>query len=94
MLCNCVLCAGLQEVKVESMEEALLLLRMGVRHRHVASTYLNYQSSRSHTIFTIKMIKVLAGADKPHSALVNRSDLSHTHTHTHTLLLNGCCRWL
>ena len=71
------MCAGLVEVKVGSVEEALLLLRMGVRHRHVAATNLNYQSSRSHTIFTVKMIKVLAGSDKPHSALVNRSALTN-----------------
>ena len=63
---------GLVEMRVENMEEALLLLRMGVQHRHVASTCLNYQSSRSHTIFTVKMIKVLAGPDRPHSAFVNR----------------------
>lgn len=68
MLC----CAGLVEVKVESVEEAMLLLRMGLQHRHVASTRLNYQSSRSHTIFTIKMMKVARGSERPHNAFVNR----------------------
>ena len=75
-------CVGLLEVRVESVEEALLLLRMGVTHRHVAATNLNYQSSRSHTVFTVKMIKVLAGSDKPRSALVNRSALPPSLYHT------------
>ena len=53
------------------MEEALLLLKLGLRQRHMASTRLNYQSSRSHTIFTIKLIKMV-NAGKPQVALVNR----------------------
>ena len=63
---------GLVEVKVSSMEEALLLLQMGLRQRHVASTRLNYESSRSHTIFTVKMIKMNSLSERPHSAFVNR----------------------
>ena len=62
---------GLQEVQVSSVEEAMLLLKLGLRHRHVASTRLNYQSSRSHTIFTIKLIKMV-NTERPHKAMVNR----------------------
>ena len=64
--------AGLSEVKVSSREEAMLLLQLGLRHRHMASTRLNYQSSRSHTIFTIKMMKTASGSERPHNAFINR----------------------
>lgn len=49
----------------------MLLLKLGSQQRHVASTRLNYQSSRSHTIFTIKLIKMV-NTERPHTALVNR----------------------
>lgn len=62
---------GLQEIQVSNVEEAMLLLRLGLRHRHVAHTKLNYNSSRSHSIYTIKLIK-LVNVDKPTRALVNR----------------------
>jgi kinesin family protein 20 len=56
---------------VSGVEEAMLLLRLGLQHRHVAHTKLNYNSSRSHSIYTIKLIR-LANVDKPTRALVNR----------------------
>ena len=59
-------------MKVSGVEEAMLLLKVGLQHRHVASTRLNYQSSRSHTIFTVKMMKVASGSKRPHNAFVNR----------------------
>lgn len=62
---------GLHEVQVNSTEEAMLVLRLGIKHRHVASTKLNYQSSRSHSIYTIKLVR-LANLDKPTNALINR----------------------
>ena len=75
VLCVCVcVCAGLTEVRVGNVEEALLLLRLGLKHRHVAATRLNYQSSRSHSIYTIKLIRI-ADTSKPTSAIVNRSAL-------------------
>ena len=60
---------------MSSTEEAMLLLKLGLRHRHVASTCLNYQSSRSHTIFTIKLIKMDKNSERPTKALVNRSQI-------------------
>lgn len=48
---------GLKEVCVMNLEEALLVLRAGLRQRQVFSTLLNETSSRSHCIFTIKIIK-------------------------------------
>ena len=55
-----------------SVEEALLLLKLGLQQRHVAGTKLNYQSSRSHSIYTIKCIRT-TDSDKPSHAMVNRS---------------------
>lgn len=64
---------GLREVRVESVDEAIWLLRLGLRHRHVAATRLNYQSSRSHSIYTIKLVRVCpSSSDKPKNALINR----------------------
>ena len=67
---------GLHEVHVSSVDEAILVLRLGLKHRHVASTKLNYQSSRSHSIYTIKLVR-LANVGKPSKALINRLAL-HT----------------
>nr|XP_045606968.1 kinesin-like protein KIF20B isoform X3 [Procambarus clarkii] len=61
---------GLQEVRVRSAEEAWRLLEVGRQNLHFAATRLNHNSSRSHCIFTIKMIK-LANADSPHVARVS-----------------------
>ncbi|KJE94425.1 kinesin-like protein KIF23 [Capsaspora owczarzaki ATCC 30864] len=49
---------GLREVEVRSTEEAFELLRLGQRNRQVASTQLNYESSRSHSIFGIRLVCV------------------------------------
>ena len=68
----CPLSLGLQEVQVNSAEEAMLMLRLGLKHRHVAATRLNYQSSRSHSIYTVKLVKVVANKDKPSNAIINR----------------------
>ena len=62
---------GLRELEVDNVEEAMLLLRLGLQHRHVAATRLNYQSSRSHSIYTIKLIKVV-DMEHPQHAIVNR----------------------
>ena len=58
---------------MNNVEEAMLILRLGLRHRHVASTRLNYQSSRSHSIYTIKLVRLAANCNKPSKALINRS---------------------
>ena len=53
------------------MEEAMLVLKLGIKHRKVAATRLNYHSSRSHSIYTVKLVR-LANVDKPSSAIINR----------------------
>lgn len=44
----------LAQVEVCSADEALALLRRGSRQRQRGETALNYSSSRSHSIFTVR----------------------------------------
>ncbi len=79
-----ILSLGLHEVRVASVDEAMLILKLGIRHRRVASTRLNYQSSRSHSIYTIKLVR-LVNLDKP-SGFISRyyiSRPSHNYIRTH-----------
>ena len=46
---------GLQEIVVDSPGKIQHTLDQGMRHRTVASTQMNSESSRSHSIFTIKI---------------------------------------
>ncbi|KAJ1018039.1 hypothetical protein NDA16_004908 [Ustilago loliicola] len=59
--------AGLREIKVNSPEEARDLLHRGQENRAVFGTMANRASSRSHGIFTIKIIR-------HHGGLANLSD--------------------
>ncbi|XP_044257304.1 kinesin-like protein KLP2 [Tribolium madens] len=44
---------GVSEVPVKNCNELFEMLMIGANYRHIASTNINRQSSRSHTIFTI-----------------------------------------
>lgn len=46
----------LQWIQVSDSKEAYRLLKLGVKHRSVAFTKLNNASSRSHSIFTIRIL--------------------------------------
>ena len=48
---------GLQETQVTSAEEALLVLKRGSKQRQRAETGLNHGSSRSHSIFTLTLVR-------------------------------------
>ncbi|XP_032088243.1 kinesin-like protein KIF20B [Thamnophis elegans] len=48
----------LQWVHVSNSQEAYKLMKVGLRHQSYASTKLNANSSRSHSIFTVKMLKI------------------------------------
>ncbi|KAI8361766.1 kinesin motor domain-containing protein [Blakeslea trispora] len=50
--------AGLKEVKVKTIDEAYAVLLEGQRNRAQYSTLTNYRSSRSHSIFTIRIVRV------------------------------------
>nr|XP_055073052.1 kinesin-like protein KIF20A isoform X1 [Misgurnus anguillicaudatus] len=52
----------LRWVNVQNAEEASKVLRVGNKNRSAASTKMNQSSSRSHSIFTIKLIRI-EGAD-------------------------------
>ncbi|KAM8966879.1 kinesin-like protein KIF20A [Pelodytes ibericus] len=54
----------LKWVNITSTEEACKVLQIGNKNRSLASTRMNQQSSRSHSIFTIRLLK-LTSADEP-----------------------------
>ena len=49
--------SGATEMEVKSTEEAFEVLYRGQKVRRVAHTQLNQESSRSHTVFTIKLVQ-------------------------------------
>ena len=49
---------GLIEVPVFSAADAYHVMGVGRKNLHVAATKLNEHSSRSHSIFTIKLVKI------------------------------------
>ena len=50
---------GLKEVFVTSSDEAYQLLMIGRQNLQFAATRLNHNSSRSHCIFTVKIVRVV-----------------------------------
>lgn len=54
--------AGLKEIRVKTREEAHAIFKLGQIDRQVFGTGQNQQSSRSHGIFTIKIVKIHNGA--------------------------------
>lgn len=51
-----VVCKGLEEFSVNSVESCMEYLRRGTRERQTAATFSNQNSSRSHSIFTFKLL--------------------------------------
>lgn len=47
----------LREEPIDSEEAAIDWLRLGSRNRHMASTDMNRESSRSHAVFTLKLVQ-------------------------------------
>ncbi|KAH9891024.1 kinesin-domain-containing protein [Cubamyces lactineus] len=82
--------AGLRQVRVRSAAEAKELLRLGQLHRRVFGTLANSQSSRSHALVTIKVLRVHRGErHDPTSIQTARLTLvdlagSERTKHTHT----------
>ncbi|XP_028842618.1 kinesin-like protein KIF20A [Denticeps clupeoides] len=50
-------------IQVHSADEAWKVLKAGQRNQSFASTHLNHNSSRSHSIFTVRILHVLPDAD-------------------------------
>ncbi|KAJ1927561.1 hypothetical protein IWQ60_002818 [Tieghemiomyces parasiticus] len=49
---------GITEVRIRTLEDALAVLAHGQKRRTANSTLLNQESSRSHSIFTIKLLRI------------------------------------
>ncbi|XP_039901456.1 kinesin-like protein KIF23 isoform X4 [Simochromis diagramma] len=58
--------AGCTEVEVKSTEEAFEVFWKGQKKRRIANTQLNRESSRSHSVFTIKLAQAPLDADGDH----------------------------
>ncbi|NXC58837.1 KI20B protein, partial [Aleadryas rufinucha] len=55
---GCSFVKDLQWVQISDSKEAFRLLKLGLKHQSIASTKLNNSSSRSHSIFTVKVLKI------------------------------------
>ncbi|XP_075573701.1 kinesin-like protein KIF20B [Pelecanus crispus] len=55
---GCSYVKDLQWVPISDSKEAFRLLKLGLKHQSIASTKLNTCSSRSHSIFTVKVLKI------------------------------------
>ena len=49
--------SGVTEVEVKSTEEAYSIFWKGQKKRRVANTLLNRESSRSHSVFAVKLVQ-------------------------------------
>ena len=63
--------AGLRHVPVRSADEAIQVVRAGRQNLHFASNRLNHNSSRSHCVFTVRLIRLL-DSDNPSVARVSQ----------------------
>ncbi|XP_019411698.1 PREDICTED: kinesin-like protein KIF20B isoform X1 [Crocodylus porosus] len=55
---GCSYVRDLQWVQISNAKEAFRLLKLGLKHQSIACTKLNTCSSRSHSIFTIKILRI------------------------------------
>ncbi|CAJ1375836.1 unnamed protein product [Effrenium voratum] len=73
-----VLCQGLSEVEVHSMQDILEVVRRAQEKRRVAETRVNARSSRSHSIFTMKVRcrRAVAGGELENLGKLHLVDLA------------------
>ncbi|RGB37434.1 P-loop containing nucleoside triphosphate hydrolase protein [Rhizophagus diaphanus] len=66
--------SGLQEIKVNNVDEVINYLAIGSQHRQVGATDMNEKSSRSHAIFSVTMTqqKLNTNATSPMSPTFSR----------------------
>uniref|UniRef100_A0A8C3TEU5 Kinesin family member 20B n=1 Tax=Chelydra serpentina TaxID=8475 RepID=A0A8C3TEU5_CHESE len=55
---GCSYVKDLQWIQISDSKEAFKLLKLGLKHQSIACTKLNTYSSRSHSIFTVKLLKI------------------------------------
>ncbi|NXT15284.1 KI20A protein, partial [Prunella fulvescens] len=72
-VCKRPLFADLKWINVQSTEEACRLLKIGNKNRSFACTRMNEQSSRSHSIFSIRLLKL---TDEHQPRVLGVSELS------------------
>ncbi|CAG8812126.1 4712_t:CDS:2, partial [Cetraspora pellucida] len=60
---------GLQEIKVNGVEEVMSHLSRGSQNRQVGATDMNAQSSRSHAIFSVTMTQYVNSSNPPNSPI-------------------------
>ncbi|KAE8889938.1 hypothetical protein PF003_g25887 [Phytophthora fragariae] len=69
----------LREIDVGSEEEALTLLQLGSQNRHISSTDMNRESSRSHAVFSVKLVleeRTSAGVKRTRRSCLHLVDLA------------------
>ncbi|KAG7401689.1 hypothetical protein PHYBOEH_011643 [Phytophthora boehmeriae] len=69
----------LREIDVGSEEEALTLLQLGSQNRHISSTDMNRESSRSHAVFSVKLVleeRTSAGVRRTRRSCLHLVDLA------------------
>ena len=67
---------GLREVRVHSPEDALKVLRHGIKQRHTHETLMNMHSSRSHALFSVRVSIAQEASDSmPRGQVVSRLNL-------------------
>jgi kinesin family protein 20 len=69
---------GLKELRIHSAEQGKALIKLGQLHRTVFGTLANQESSRSHGIVTIKVVRCHRG-ERHVSNLINPLHLVHSH---------------
>ena len=76
---------NLKKIPIGSSEDAYVCLKKGLENRHVGSTQMNEQSSRSHSVFTINVKQTQKGLeDVVKTSKLNLIDLSGTERQTMT----------
>ena len=66
---------GLRTAHVNDLTDCLNIMKDGEQNRHYASTRMNHQSSRSHTIFSLKIVRRISETLEQES-LLNFIDLA------------------
>uniref|UniRef100_A0A8C5H7F4 Kinesin-like protein n=1 Tax=Gouania willdenowi TaxID=441366 RepID=A0A8C5H7F4_GOUWI len=97
---------GLQWINIQSLSEASKLLHLGNRNRSAAATKMNQSSSRSHSIFTMKLLKIdndvvesvsefslcdLAGSERCNKTKTINERLKEAGNINNSLLILGKC---
>ncbi|KAH9949432.1 P-loop containing nucleoside triphosphate hydrolase protein [Amylocystis lapponica] len=90
--------AGLRQLRVQSAADAKALLKVGQLHRRVFGTLANSQSSRSHAVVTIKVLRTgrltlvdLAGSERTKHTQTSGERLREAGNINKSLMVLGQC---